>query len=165
MVRHAWGPRPHCWRNSSTSSGWRAARATSRLGREDNPDQLEIAALDRRRHPVQCIPGHPNPFPPGFATTSGNRPLYPVITLWWSRSKTAPTQQGRPHCYWGGRGQHQASAGDLGSLIKTMLAGPQPRIVLHNTTKESRHGSGSLILGVRGSLICGFRRADGVCAH
>src|SRR5215211_8288018 len=46
---------------------------SGRRPRQASPDQLEVAALDRSRHLVRCIPGHPNPFTPGFATTSGNR--------------------------------------------------------------------------------------------
>src|ERR671912_203167 len=38
------------------------------------PDQLEVAALELRRHLVRRIPRHPNPFPSGFATTNGIRP-------------------------------------------------------------------------------------------
>src|SRR5829696_6062214 len=54
---------------------------SGRRPRQASPDQLEIAALDRRRHLVVRVPGHPNPFTSGFATTSGNRPVYPVIFL------------------------------------------------------------------------------------
>ena len=28
-----------------------------------------------------CVPGHPNPFTSGFATTSGNRQVYPVLFI------------------------------------------------------------------------------------
>jgi hypothetical protein len=54
---------------------------SGRSPRQASPDQLEVAALDRCRHLVRCEPGHLNPFTPGFATTSGIRPLYPVIYL------------------------------------------------------------------------------------
>ena len=49
--------------------------------RQARPDQLEVAALDRRRHLVRRVPGHPNPFTPGFATTNGNRRVYPVLLI------------------------------------------------------------------------------------
>src|SRR5215203_5151840 len=47
---------------------------SGRRPRQASPDQLEIAALDRRRHLIRCIPGHPNPLTSGFATTNVNRP-------------------------------------------------------------------------------------------
>src|SRR5207344_412947 len=52
-----------------------------RRPRQASPDQLKVAAPDRSRHLVRCVPGHPNPFTPGFATTSGNRQVYPVIFI------------------------------------------------------------------------------------
>jgi hypothetical protein len=62
-----------------------AQRHTDLLGcrrtREATSDQLEVAALDLGRHLVRRIPWHPHPFTPGFATTNGIRPVYPILYL------------------------------------------------------------------------------------
>src|SRR4029453_9125696 len=49
---------------------------SGRTPRQAGPDQFKVAAPDRSRHLVVCVPGHPNPFTSGFATTSGNHPIY-----------------------------------------------------------------------------------------
>jgi hypothetical protein len=102
--------------------------AAPRLGRDDNSDQLEIAALDRRRHPVRCIPGHPNPSRirndqwnrPGI---SGDHALVVKIKdgAHATRPPTLPLRW-----MW----TASSMCWESGSLIKTMLAEPQPRIAV-----------------------------------
>src|SRR5215203_1572969 len=54
---------------------------SGRRSRQASPDQLEIAALDRRRHLVVRVSRHPNPLDSGFATFTRNRQVYPVIFI------------------------------------------------------------------------------------
>jgi hypothetical protein len=126
MVRHAWAT-PALLRSSSTSRGRRATRATSRPRREDNPDQLEIAALDRRRHPLQCIPGHPNPFP-----QDSQRPV-----------ETAPRRRiGGPRA--AGRRGHRSETRPAGPARRTPSRQPGWPLTLATRRRTPRRASADI---------------------